>query len=162
MSGPVHGGGLDAAIARYGGNRADWLDLSTGINPRAYPIGRIDKTMFERLPDEAAFDALIATARRLYAMPDHLDIVAGAGAQACTVDVGTREPTIRVDIPAAEVAAYLDRGRRAEAAGHVGSARCSYRVVARRGNEEQKRFALARLAAIDAVDKGISLATSDR
>ncbi len=28
-----HGGGLDAAVARSGGARADWLDLSTGINP---------------------------------------------------------------------------------------------------------------------------------
>ena len=28
-----HGGGLDAAIAQFGGKRADWLDLSTGINP---------------------------------------------------------------------------------------------------------------------------------
>ncbi|MGB7432288.1 MAG: threonine-phosphate decarboxylase, partial [Ahrensia sp.] len=28
-----HGGGLDRAMARYGGARADWLDLSTGINP---------------------------------------------------------------------------------------------------------------------------------
>jgi len=26
-----HGGGLDAAIANYGGTRQSWLDLSTGI-----------------------------------------------------------------------------------------------------------------------------------
>ena len=28
-----HGGGIDAAIAYYGGARNDWIDLSTGINP---------------------------------------------------------------------------------------------------------------------------------
>ena len=28
-----HGGGLDAAVAKFGGAREDWLDLSTGINP---------------------------------------------------------------------------------------------------------------------------------
>ncbi len=33
-----HGGGIDAARARWGGSRADWLDLSTGINPVAYPL----------------------------------------------------------------------------------------------------------------------------
>ena len=30
-----HGGGIDAAVAAYGGVRANWLDLSTGINPVA-------------------------------------------------------------------------------------------------------------------------------
>ncbi|MGR3467823.1 MAG: threonine-phosphate decarboxylase, partial [Shimia sp.] len=34
-----HGGGIDAAIARYGGTRADWMDLSTGINPWPYLVG---------------------------------------------------------------------------------------------------------------------------
>ena len=33
-----HGGGIDAAAARFGGARVDWLDLSTGINPRPYPL----------------------------------------------------------------------------------------------------------------------------
>jgi len=36
-----HGGGLDAAIARYGGIRNDWIDLSTGINPKPYPLPEI-------------------------------------------------------------------------------------------------------------------------
>ena len=34
-----HGGGLDKAIAQHGGTRAQWIDLSTGINPAPYPIG---------------------------------------------------------------------------------------------------------------------------
>ncbi len=29
----VHGGGITAAAARFGGRLEDWLDLSTGINP---------------------------------------------------------------------------------------------------------------------------------
>ena len=33
-----HGGGIDAAAAKYGGARADWIDLSTGINPVPYPV----------------------------------------------------------------------------------------------------------------------------
>ncbi|MCP4822092.1 MAG: threonine-phosphate decarboxylase, partial [Shimia sp.] len=33
-----HGGGIDAAVAQYGGTRDGWLDLSTGINPVPYPL----------------------------------------------------------------------------------------------------------------------------
>ncbi len=38
-----HGGDLTAAMARHGGGREDWLDLSTGINPHAYPLPRLDE-----------------------------------------------------------------------------------------------------------------------
>lgn len=38
MNGIRHGGALDRAIARHGGRREDWLDLSTGINPVAWPV----------------------------------------------------------------------------------------------------------------------------
>ena len=31
-----HGGNLHDAIRRYGRPRAEWLDLSTGINPVSY------------------------------------------------------------------------------------------------------------------------------
>ena len=33
-----HGGRLRAAAERYRIPLADWVDLSTGINPRAYPV----------------------------------------------------------------------------------------------------------------------------
>jgi len=36
-----HGGGLDAAVATYGGARGGWVDLSTGINPVPYPVGDV-------------------------------------------------------------------------------------------------------------------------
>ena len=48
------GGGLDAAVARHGGSRADWLDLSTGINPDSLPNrppdGRNMVRLARRLP----------------------------------------------------------------------------------------------------------------
>lgn len=53
MSDPltVHGGRLGAARARFGGTPTDWLDLSTGINPRPWPIpGRIAPD-WRALPD---------------------------------------------------------------------------------------------------------------
>ena len=40
-----HGGNLDAAVARFGGARADWIDLSTGINPQPYPLPKAGWTV---------------------------------------------------------------------------------------------------------------------
>ncbi|MFA5581457.1 MAG: threonine-phosphate decarboxylase [Paracoccaceae bacterium] len=77
-----HGGGLDAAMARWGGTRADWLDLSTGINPVPYPIGEIPAHAWTALPDAGAMDRLLRAARRFWQVPDGADIIAAAGASA--------------------------------------------------------------------------------
>ena len=53
MAGIVHGGGLSAACARYGGGPADWLDLSTGINPNMVALPEIPAAVWNRLPDKA-------------------------------------------------------------------------------------------------------------
>ncbi|WP_377510859.1 threonine-phosphate decarboxylase [Octadecabacter sp. R77987] len=77
-----HGGGLDAAIARYGGVRADWIDLSTGINPVPYPVGKIDPQAWTALPDSGAMARLLDAARSFWNVPDGADIVAANGASA--------------------------------------------------------------------------------
>ena len=77
-----HGGALDRAIAEFGGRREDWLDLSTGINPRPYPLPEISSDAWHRLPDRDAEARLIAAARRFYAVPDALEIVPAPGTQA--------------------------------------------------------------------------------
>jgi len=76
-----HGGRLDAAIAGFGGARADWLDLSTGINPVAYPVGKIDPGIWQRLPDEGDTAALLKAAREYYSVPDGAMIVPANGTQ---------------------------------------------------------------------------------
>ena len=48
-----HGGGLDGAVARFGGARGDWLDLSTGINPVPYPVPKSTPTPGRRFPMKA-------------------------------------------------------------------------------------------------------------
>ena len=53
-----HGGGLDDAVALFGGTRADWLDLSTGINPHSYPIPEIPAEAWTALPDRVAAERL--------------------------------------------------------------------------------------------------------
>ena len=55
-----HGGGLEAAKARYGGE--DWLDLSTGINPVPWPGVEAVAIDWWRLPDESALAALESAA----------------------------------------------------------------------------------------------------
>jgi cobalamin biosynthetic protein CobC len=77
-----HGGGLDAARARYGGARADWVDLSTGINPVPYPVGDVPAEAWTALPDRGAFAALEAATRRFWNIPDRAVIVPAAGASA--------------------------------------------------------------------------------
>lgn len=77
-----HGGGLDAAVATYGGTRRDWLDLSTGINPVPYPVGEIGAEAWTALPDHGAMDRLLTAARTFWNVPDGAEIVAANGASA--------------------------------------------------------------------------------
>ena len=46
----AHGGDLYRVARHYGVPAADWLDLSTGINPEPYPVGQLCAAHFERLP----------------------------------------------------------------------------------------------------------------
>ena len=77
-----HGGGLDAAAARFGGTRAEWLDLSTGINPVPYPVGDLPADCWTALPDSHAMERLITAARQFWNVPDGVHIAAASGASA--------------------------------------------------------------------------------
>lgn len=66
MAGIHHGGGLTSAISLYGGKPANWLDLSTGINPNPPELPQIPMEIWNRLPDRALVDATSATAARWY------------------------------------------------------------------------------------------------
>lgn len=74
-----HGGNLDEAIARYGGEPTGWIDLSTGINPVPYPIGNVSEKSWSALPDQRSKSALIAAATMAYGTD--ATIVPFAGAQ---------------------------------------------------------------------------------
>jgi cobalamin biosynthesis protein CobC len=78
-----HGGDLTQALAQYGGTPPMWLDLSTGINPRPWPIpAPLPDTLWQRLPSCADQDALIAAARMAYNLPAGVEIAAASGSQA--------------------------------------------------------------------------------
>ena len=75
-----HGGGLDAAIACFGGERSAWIDLSTGINPVPYPIPELPSESWTALPDHAATAALEQAARRFWSVPSTAAVLAMSGA----------------------------------------------------------------------------------
>lgn len=94
-----HGGGLDGAIARFGGARGDWIDLSTGINPVPYPVGDIAPAAWEQLPDEGAMDALLQAARGFWNVPAGAQVVAAPGASALIARIPVLAPGSEVFIP---------------------------------------------------------------
>ncbi|SJZ84332.1 L-threonine O-3-phosphate decarboxylase [Enhydrobacter aerosaccus] len=82
MRAVLHGGDLSAARRRHPDAPQPWLDLSTGINPVAYPVGTIAGDMWSRLPDGEQERALIAAAARRYGVAEPARLVAAPGTQA--------------------------------------------------------------------------------
>ncbi|MEP3047353.1 MAG: threonine-phosphate decarboxylase CobD [Roseibium sp.] len=77
-----HGGDLSQAVEHFGGTHADWLDLSTGINPHSYPIPTtLSQGTWTSLPSQSAMEQLIGAARQAYSVPDGMGLVAGPGTQ---------------------------------------------------------------------------------
>ncbi|WP_380054796.1 aminotransferase class I/II-fold pyridoxal phosphate-dependent enzyme [Falsihalocynthiibacter sp. SS001] len=77
-----HGGGIDAAIAQFGGTRDEWLDLSTGINPMPYTLPTFSQMDWATLPDKEQFKRLEHAARAFWNIPPEAAVLAGPGASA--------------------------------------------------------------------------------
>ncbi len=77
-----HGGNLAAAATVFGRPRGDWLDLSTGITPRPYPLPPLPAEAWTRLPEPADLARLLDAARGGYAVADAAAVVAAPGTQA--------------------------------------------------------------------------------
>ena len=77
----THGGALDAARRLFPKAPQPWIDLSTGLNSIAYPIGAVASSAYERLPDETDLRTLEEAAARRYGAPLGLSVVAAAGTQ---------------------------------------------------------------------------------
>ncbi len=76
-----HGGDLGEARRLFPGAPEPFIDLSTGINPVPYPLPGLPATLWQRLPAAAAEEALLATARDAYSVPESAGIVAAPGTQ---------------------------------------------------------------------------------
>ncbi|MDP1997332.1 MAG: threonine-phosphate decarboxylase CobD [Gallionella sp.] len=68
---------MRAAALRYGIAEADWLDLSTGINPNGWPVPVVPQEIWQRLPQDD--DELHAAAQAYYGTSQ---LLAVAGSQA--------------------------------------------------------------------------------
>ncbi len=77
-----HGGDLGAARARFGGDAAEWIDLSTGINRIPWPVPALPEAVWRDLPGAAAMAACAEAARRAYGVAPGAAVLPVAGAQA--------------------------------------------------------------------------------
>ncbi|MBL4908367.1 MAG: threonine-phosphate decarboxylase [Sneathiella sp.] len=76
-----HGGDLTWAKRYFGSDGLPWIDLSTGINPHAYPLPQIPTEIWTRLPGASIETDLLQTAKHYYKNSDKADIVACPGTQ---------------------------------------------------------------------------------
>lgn len=155
-----HGGGLDAAIADYGGARRDWIDLSTGINPNPYPVTDLDAGAWTALPDRGAMDRLCDAARRFWRVPDDAVILAAPGASALIARMPALWPAgrVRIDTPT-----YNEHRAAFEAQGwSVNASAPDIRVVVHPNNPTGTYWDGSEPAAITIVDESFCDIAPDR
>src|SRR5271170_1020506 len=112
----LHGGDLGAARRLFPAAPEPFVDLSTGINPKPYPVPRLSADLFARLPDPAAVAALSVTAARVYGAPSAAHVVPAPGTQILLPLVANLVPAGRVAILAPS---YPEYARAAALAGHA-------------------------------------------
>lgn len=156
-----HGGNLDAAIARFGGTRAGWIDLSTGINPVPYPLPRLPAEAWTALPDRAAFDRLEGVARRFWSVPDGAAVLAVPGASAAIAQIPHLVSRGTVSIP---TPTYNEHAAAFLAAGWtLSDAAPTAQVVVHPNNPDGRLWALPDLSApLRVIDESFCDVTPDR
>ncbi|MDP2430766.1 MAG: threonine-phosphate decarboxylase CobD [Pseudomonadota bacterium] len=106
-----HGGKLREASSQYGIPLADWLDLSTGINPNGWPVPAIPAATWARLPEDD--DGLSEAARAYYGARHTLAV---AGSQAAIQALPRLRPPCRVGVVAP---GYAEHAHAWAKAGHT-------------------------------------------
>jgi cobalamin biosynthesis protein CobC len=110
-----HGGQVRAATERFGVPAEGWLDLSTGINPYAYPLPELAPEVWTQLPDRDLFLAARGSALAYYGAPLEAGIVEAPGSQALIQALPRILPPSRV---AVVDFTYAEHARCWRAAGH--------------------------------------------
>jgi cobalamin biosynthetic protein CobC len=77
----VHGGRIDAAARLYPSAPQPWIDLSTGINPMAWPVPQIALALYQRLPLRSEISAMVDAAADFYGLPANAEIVPVPGSE---------------------------------------------------------------------------------
>lgn len=105
-----HGGNLREAARRFGRPAEQWLDLSTGINPRPYPVPALAANAWHRLPE--VDPGFVEAAQDYYRAPRMLPV---AGTQAAIQSLPRLRPRTRVIVAAPS---YAEHAHRWMQAGH--------------------------------------------
>jgi cobalamin biosynthetic protein CobC len=141
---PIHGGGLKAAEDRFGVPPSGWLDLSTGINPFAYPVPDFDSSAWAVLPGDAQQAPLTTAAARVFGTGEER-IVLAPGTQAIIQTL----PYLRPPAPVAIVGpTYPGHATSWSAAGHTISMSaelddvgdCPVVIICNPNNPDGRRF----------------------
>jgi len=111
-----HGGDLDEAKRLFPNAPRPWIDLSTGINPIAYPVRPLLPSLFERLPSPAAHRDLESAAAGAYRAADAAMVVAAPGTQVLISLLPALWPRARVAILGPTYAEHAQAWRKA---GHL-------------------------------------------
>jgi cobalamin biosynthesis protein CobC len=111
-----HGGSLERARALFPDAPGPILDLSTGINPHAYPFSEPPATAWTRLPEPGLSRELTVIATEAYGAPAAQNVVAAPGTQILLpLVMGLVRPgRVRILGPT-----YAEHARAAAIAGHA-------------------------------------------
>ncbi|MBA1156713.1 threonine-phosphate decarboxylase CobD [Microvirga mediterraneensis] len=93
-----HGGDLEEARRLFPDAPEPWIDLSTGINPIAYPMPPLPARLFERLPSPADHHDLEAAAAEAYGAADPAMVVGAPGTQVLISLLPALRPRSRIAI----------------------------------------------------------------
>jgi cobalamin biosynthesis protein CobC len=77
----IHGGRVDAAASLYPSAPQPWIDLSTGINPVAWPVPQIALERYQRLPLKSEISEMLDAAADFYGLPTNAEIVPVPGSE---------------------------------------------------------------------------------
>jgi cobalamin biosynthetic protein CobC len=108
-----HGGDLDEARRLFPRAPEPWIDLSTGINPIAYPVPPLPASLFERLPSPSDHRDLEEAAAGAYGAPDAAMAVAAPGTQVLISLIPHLRPRSRVAVLGPTYAEHAHAWRKA-------------------------------------------------
>ena len=111
----LHGGNLGAARLLFPDAPEPFVDLSTGINPRPYPVPPLPPETLARLPEPADLARLAAVAAAAYRAPSPGCVVAAPGTQILIAPVAALVPPGNAAVLGPT---YGEFGRATRLAGH--------------------------------------------
>lgn len=139
-----HGGNLQDADSLFGKPPAGWLDLSTGINGKAYPNTEVTASSLQSLPQQSSLDALLDVARQYYRVPENIAATAAPGSQSIIQILPSLIPACSVAIVGKTYAehskTWTDHGHQVSIVQNLADARTANVTVAVNPNNPDGRL----------------------